>query len=129
MTITLEQPDKSKTASSSMTPVEHLTELRTRVLVSAAAFVVASTVAFLLHPWILSFLRHPYCQVAPTHCVFHITGPLDGLSLRIKIASYGGLLLASPVLHQIFNPISYISLVVLLMVVFGVTFEFPVLLV
>ncbi len=186
MTITLKQPNKSKAASKSMTLVEHLTELRTRVLVSAAAFVAASTVAFLLYPWILSFLRHPYCQVAPTHCVFYITGPLDGLSLRIKIAAYGGLFLASPVLlwevwrfitpglhskekryavpfiiasialfalgclvafvtfphalgfldsiggpslHQIFNPISYISLIVLLMVVFGITFEFPVLLV
>ncbi len=169
-----------------MTVVQHLTELRTRVLVCAAAFVIAGTAAFLLYPWIISFLRHPYCQVAPSHCGFYITGPLEGLSLRVKIAAYGGVFLASPVLlwelwrfitpglnpkekryaipfiagsislfslgclvafvtfphalrwldsiggpslHEIFDPINYISLIVLLMVVFGVTFQFPVLLV
>ena len=32
-----------------MTLVEHLTELRSRVLVSAAAFVIAATTAFLLY--------------------------------------------------------------------------------
>ena len=134
-------------------------------------------------PWILSFLQHPYCEVAPSHCGFYITGPLDGLALRVKIAAYGGLFLAAPVLlwefwrfitpglnpkekryavpfiiasmalfslgclvafvtfphalkwlgsiggpslHEIFNPINYISLIVLLMVVFGITFQFPV---
>ena len=169
-----------------MTVVEHLTELRTRVLVCAAAFVIAGAAAFVLYPWIISFLRHPYCQVAPTHCGFYVTGPLEGLALRVKIAAYGGLFLASPVLlwefwrfitpglnpkekryaipfiagsislfslgclvafvtfphalrwldsiggpslHEIFDPINYISLITLLMVVFGITFQFPVLLV
>ncbi len=169
-----------------MTLVEHLTELRSRVLISATAFIIATTAAFLLYPWILSFLRHPYCEVAPSHCGFYITGPLDGLALRVKIAAYGGLFLAAPVLlwefwrfvtpglnpkekryavpfivasmglfslgcfvalvtfphalkwldsiggpslHEIFDPINYISLIVLLMVVFGITFQFPVLLV
>ena len=51
-----------------------------------------------VYPWILSFLRHPYCEVAPTHCGFYVTGPLDGLALRVKIAAYGGIFLASPVL-------------------------------
>ena len=169
-----------------MTLVEHLTELRRRVLVSAAAFLVMATVAFLGYNWILAVLKHPYCQVAPAHCGFYVTGPLDGLALRIKIAAYGGLFLASPIwlwelwrfitpglnpkekkyaipfivatislfalgasvaflifphalqwldsiggpsLNQILDPIKYLNLIVLLMVAFGVTFEFPVLLV
>jgi sec-independent protein translocase protein TatC len=169
-----------------MTLVEHLTELRRRVLVSAAAFLVMGTVAFVIYPHILSFLQHPYCQISPHRCGFYVTGPLDGLSLRIKIAAYGGLFLASPVLlwelwrfitpglnpkekryaipfiaasitlfalgclvayltfphalrwltsiggptlTQILDPTKYLSLIVLLMTVFGLTFEFPVLLV
>jgi sec-independent protein translocase protein TatC len=124
--------------------------------------------------------------VAPHHCGFYITGPLDGLALRVKIAAYGGLVLASPVLlwelwrfitpglnpkekkyaipfivasialfllgslvafvtfphalgwldsiggpslTEILDPTKYLSLIVLLMTVFGLTFEFPVLLV
>lgn len=175
-----------KPAPDAMTLVEHLTELRRRVLVSVAAFLVMATVAFLGYNWILALLKHPYCQVAPTHCGFYVTGPLDGLALRIKIAAYGGIFLASPVwlwelwrfitpglnpkekkyaipfivatislftlgatvaflifphalqwldsiggpsLNQILDPNKYLSLIILLMVAFGVTFEFPVLLV
>jgi len=33
-----------------------------------------------------------------THCQLYVTGPLDGLSLRIKIAAYGGLFLSLPVI-------------------------------
>ena len=173
-------------APDAMTLTEHLTELRRRVLVSVAAFLVGATVAFLAYNWILAGLKHPYCQVAPTHCGFYVTGPLDGLALRIKIAAYGGIFLASPVwlwelwrfitpglnprekkyavpfivatiglftlgatvaflifphalawldsiggpsLNQILDPNKYLSLIILLMVAFGVTFEFPVLLV
>lgn len=186
MAITLKRRGEARASPDSMTLVEHLTELRTRVLISVVAFVLAATAAFLLYPWILSFLKHPYCQVAPSHCAFYITGPLDGLALRVKIAAYGGLFLASPVLlwelwrfitpglhpkekryaipfivasitlfalgcvvayitfphalnfldtiggpslREIFDPTKYLSLIVLLMTVFGLTFEFPVLLI
>jgi sec-independent protein translocase protein TatC len=175
-----------KPAPDSMTLTEHLGELRRRVLISAAAFLVMGVVSFVAYPWILDFLKHPYCEVAPTHCGFYVTGPLDGLALRVKIAAYGGIFLASPVwlwelwrfvtpglnpkekryavpfivatislftlgaavaflifphalqwlnniggpsLTQILDPNKYLSLIILLMVAFGVTFEFPVLLV
>jgi sec-independent protein translocase protein TatC len=186
MAITLKRRSEAKPQPDSMTLVEHLTELRSRVLVCAATFVVTGTVAFLVYPWILSFLQHPYCQISPHHCGFYVTSPLDGLTLRVKIAAYGGLFLASPVLlwelwrfitpglkrnekkyaipfiiasislfafgclvayltfphalnwldhiggpslTQILDPVNYLSLIVLLMTVFGLTFEFPVLLV
>ncbi len=169
-----------------MTLVEHLGELRTRVMVCALTFVITATIAFVFYPHILSFLQEPYCRVAPSHCKFYITGPLDGLALRVKIAAYGGLFLASPVLlwefwrfitpglkpnekryaipfvvasitlfalgcavayftfphalkwldsiggpslNEIYDPINYLGLILLLMVVFGITFEFPVVLV
>jgi sec-independent protein translocase protein TatC len=186
MAISLKRRSTTRPSPDSMTLVEHLTELRKRVLVGAAAFLVAGVVAFLLYPWILSFLQHPYCEVSPHRCGFYITAPLDGLALRVKIAAYGGLFLASPVLlwelwrfitpglkrnekryaipfivgsitlfalgcvvayitfphalrwlgniggpslTEILDPSKYIGLIVLLMTVFGVTFEFPVLLV
>ena len=187
MAISLKRRTEQRPTPDSMTLIEHLTELRTRVLTCAVAFVIAATIAFLFYPSILSFLQHPYCEIKPPHgCHFYITGPLDGLALRIKIAAYGGMFLASPVLlfefwrfitpglkpnekryaipfvvasialfalgcavafftfphalrwldsiggpslTEIFNPIQYLSLIILLMVVFGLTFEFPVVLV
>jgi sec-independent protein translocase protein TatC len=175
-----------KPAPDAMTLTEHLTELRRRIIVSVAACLVMATVAFLAYNWLLGLLKHPYCQAAPTHCGFYVTGPLDGLALRVKIAAYGGLFLASPIwlwelwrfitpglnpkekkyaipfivatislftlgaavaflifphalqwldsiggpsLTQILDPNKYLSLIILLMIAFGVTFEFPVLLV
>ena len=82
-----------------MTVVEHLGELRRRVVISIAAVAVGGAVAFALYSHILSFFVHPYCQVVGPHhpCQLFVTGPLDGLSIRLKIAGYGGLFIASPV--------------------------------
>src|SRR5881392_1453838 len=82
-----------------MTLVEHLTELRRRLVVSILAVAAGGAVAFALYNHILSFFVHPYCQVVGPHhpCQLFVTGPLDGLSIRLKIAGYGGLFLASPV--------------------------------
>jgi sec-independent protein translocase protein TatC len=184
--LSLKRRAEEKPSPEAMTLVEHLTELRRRVLVCAVAFVVTATFAFIVYRPILSFLQHPYCQANPRNCGFYITAPLDGLALRVKIAAYGGAFLASPILlwelwrfitpglkpkekryavpfvvgslslfalgclvayvtfpnalnflihiggpslHEILDPNKYLSLILLMMVIFGLTFEFPVLLV
>jgi len=186
MAISLKRRAQARPSPNAMTLAEHLGELRRRVIVGVVAFTIAGTVAFVFYNPILAWLKEPYCQVAPGHCAFYITGPLDGLALRVKIAAYGGLFLSSPVLlwelwrfitpglhpnekryaipfvvasialfslgcvvayltfphalgwlthiggpslREILDPVKYLSLIVLLMTVFGVTFEFPVLLV
>ncbi len=170
-----------------MTLVEHLAELRRRLVVSVFAFTVFAIAAWVFYQRILSFLQSPYCRVAPHHnCQLYLTSPLGGLSLHIEIAGYGGLFLASPVilwelwrfitpglrsnekryaipfitasvtlfaagavlayftfphalqflqsiggpsLKEIYDPGKYIGLILALMLVFGITFEFPVILV
>jgi len=169
-----------------MTLAEHLAEARHRFLVSTIAVVLLGVGAFLIYPQILHLLQQPYCHAVPKHCAFYVTNPLDGLTLRIKIAFFGGLLFASPVLFwqvwrfitpgfkaterryavpfvlfsivfflagvvlayfsfghalsflqsiggrsltSIYNPNQYLSLFLLMMFIFGVTFEFPVVLV
>ena len=164
---------------------EHLGELRGRVLKALTALTVAGVVAFVAYPHILHLLQEPYCHVT-RHCQLYVTGPLDGLALRIKVAGYSAVALASPVilwqlwrfitpglsanekryavpfviasivlfgsgaalaftvfphalqflgsiggpsLHQIYTPNNYLGLILALMTVFGVTFEFPVVLV
>ncbi len=79
-----------------MTLVEHLTELRRRLVVSAIAVVIGSIVAFLAYGWILDFLVAPYTNVTGRETLL-ITDPLEGFNTRLKIAAYCGLLLASPV--------------------------------
>jgi len=82
-----------------MTVFEHLGELRRRLMISIAAVVVAGTVVFILAPEIISWLIQFYNDAAPkgTPDKFIFTGPLDAFATRLKIATYGGIVLALPV--------------------------------
>jgi len=169
-----------------MTLGEHLGELRRRLIICVVAFSAGAIASYVVYNQILRVLRDPYCQVEPHSCVLYVTTPLQGFSLRLDIAAYGGLFLALPVIlfelwrfvtpglkanekryalpfaaatmvlfslgafvayetfphalkflinvsgpgvHQIFSPNSYLQLILLLMLAFGATFEFPVVIV
>ena len=106
---------KSRPSPDHMTLGEHLGELRRRVIICVIAFVVAATVAVFAYEPILHFLLRPLCSVdastghhtstgssfivtSTDTCNLFVTSPLDGLTLRVKIALFGGLVLASPVI-------------------------------
>src|SRR5438067_6790364 len=79
-----------------MTLVEHLRELRRRLIICAVAIAVGGIVAFALYNQILRVLIAPYREVTHRRSLL-ITDPLEGFATRLKIAAYGGLFLASPV--------------------------------
>ena len=87
-----------------MTLVEHLRELRGRVIKSAIAITLGALVAWALYNRIFSVLIHPYRQLCAdandtvTNCRLLATDPLEGFAVRLKIATYGGIALAMPVL-------------------------------
>jgi sec-independent protein translocase protein TatC len=85
-----------------MTIVEHLEELRRVLIISLAAWLVGSVVAFIFNGFILSLLLRPLKVVlANTHnhivngAIF--TSPTEGLTVPIKIATIIGFILALPV--------------------------------
>jgi sec-independent protein translocase protein TatC len=186
MAIRLFASRRERPSPDAMTLVQHLAELRRRLIYSVVAFVVGAGIAAAFYPWMLDVLRHPYCLASPHNCGFFVTGPLDPLSLRIEMAAFGGLVLASPIilfnvwrfitpglranernyavpfviasvvlfvggcalaylvfphalsflkavggpsLHLILSPNQYLSLILVMMLLFGLTFEFPVVLV
>ena len=174
-----------------MSLVDHLAELRRRVIISTVAVSAGAVIGFLLYNRVLSFLQDPYCDLKAEKglagtCNFVITDPLEGVTTRFKVSAYIGLALALPVvlwqlwrfitpgLHPkekkyaipfilssvalfalgatiavftfpnaldflisvsgeevetLFGPAKYISLYTLIMLAFGVAFEFPVVLV
>jgi sec-independent protein translocase protein TatC len=83
-----------------MTIVEHLTELRRRLVICAISVTVGAIIAFALYSPILDVLQQPYCDALPRgqSCTFLVTAPLDGIAIRLQIAAYGGILIALPVL-------------------------------
>ncbi len=174
-----------------MTLGEHLAELRRRLAVSLAGFSVATVVTYIVYPQVLTFLKHPYCAALHVgnlnpKCALVIQGPLDGFAIRLNVAAYGGLVLASPIIlyelwkfvtpglkanerryavpfvvatvglfllgafvayltfphalnflfsasgpgvRPLISPQKYLGLIMALMAIFGLTFEFPVALV
>jgi sec-independent protein translocase protein TatC len=165
--------------------VEHLAELRRRLIVSALAITAGGVVAFFLYNWVLGLLIEPYTDITgKTQLIF--TDPLEGFTTRLKMSAYGGLFLASPIvlwqfwrfitpglhksekrfaipfilasiglfmlgatvalltfkpalsfligvggpnLETFFSASKYLSLVTLMMIAFGVAFEFPIVLI
>ncbi len=89
-----------------MTLMEHLAELRTRIVISFAAIAVFGIVGFVLYPHILSALSDPYRTATAAHlksckphgCDLITTDVLQPFLVRLKIATYVGILLGSPVI-------------------------------
>ena len=81
-----------------MTVVEHLTELRRRIIISLIAVTLAAIVCFIFSESIIKFFVTYYkdaTQGQKTQLIF--LGPLDAFLTRIKVATYGGIVLALPI--------------------------------
>jgi sec-independent protein translocase protein TatC len=79
-----------------MSLVEHLTELRHRLIISAIAVAVGAILCFAFYQFILNFLIGPYQDVTGKTDL-QVLDPLEGFATRLKIATYGGIFVASPV--------------------------------
>lgn len=93
----------AETPSSDMTLRDHLRELRNRLIIGSAAVLVMMVPAWFLYPLLLELLNEPYCRALVeanpgADCNFLVTNVLDPFSLRLRVAGYGGLFLAMPVL-------------------------------
>jgi len=88
---------------SRMTLVEHLTELRDRIVKVVIAVVLGMVVSFILYPQIFDFLLAPYKEIADQGNTVGdgrllILDPLEGFGVRMRLAAYGGIAIAMPVI-------------------------------
>lgn len=83
-----------------MTLIEHLTELRKRLIISFIAIGVGAIAGWVLYQRIVDFLLEPYCQTLDenTDCLLYVTNPLETFSIKLTVAGYSGLVLAMPIL-------------------------------
>ncbi len=74
----------------------HLEELRSRIFKAALAVIAGAIVAFIFRDWIFDLLVAPYeAVVQDRNLVFF--RPTEAFSLFMRIALFGGFILASPV--------------------------------
>jgi len=82
---------------------DHLRELRRRLLICVGTVAVMLIPAWFLYPWMIDILNAPYCDALTNldpdaSCKFLETNLLDPFTLRLRIAGYGALFLAMPVI-------------------------------
>lgn len=84
--------------------MEHLRELRTRLIRSVLAIAVCTAVLLAFYGPFKDLLTDPYVRICTSNpdlgCdgTLYSLGPLDGFSARIKISAYGGLVLSLPII-------------------------------
>jgi sec-independent protein translocase protein TatC len=178
---------RQSTPPNEMSMIEHLRELRKRLIISIIAVSLGAVVGYIAYPSVLTFLMHPLCITnGANNCGLYVTGPFDGFSIRLKVAVISGLFFASPVVlwqfwrfiapglrskerryglafvlsslvlfglgamvaylvfphalhffesaagthvHAIYTPQNYLNFLMLLMIAFGVSFLFPLVLI
>lgn len=83
--------------------VEHIRELRKRLVISAIAVLVGVGVAYALWDPLFHFLRQPYCDAFPRQrCDLYVTGVFDQFNTRMRIAFIGGIVGTAPIwLYQL----------------------------
>lgn len=86
-----------------MTLLEHLNELRSRLVKVAAAVVLGTAVGYVVFPQLLDVLIEPYCTVVQDlsevrECNLIILRPLEAFSVRVKVSMLVGTFLGGPVI-------------------------------
>src|SRR5262245_36515298 len=94
-----------------MSLVEHLTELRYRVVVAAAAIGIGAFIGWFLYDPVIDLLTEPYCDYwrtvppglrATEECALSFFGALEPALIKLKLVLFLGVFLALPVvLYQV----------------------------
>jgi len=82
-----------------MSLMEHLDELRRRIVHSAIYLAVGFAVAWIFHDRLVDFIQAPLKNDGKSLNMIH---PMDGMNLAINVSLVGGAILASPfILYQV----------------------------
>ena len=88
----------SEGGGAKMTFLEHLDELRKRIVVSLAGILVGCLVAFAFVNRIYSFIMDPLNRLLPKGSSFVFTEPTEAFLLYMKMALLAGVIVAMPVI-------------------------------
>jgi sec-independent protein translocase protein TatC len=93
--------------------LEHIRELRNRVIKAAIAVTAGSIAGWFVYPWVWNFIKAPYCKAQVSspvaaavyhsagalgpHCTLYVTGVFDAFFLRMQIAIATGVIISLPI--------------------------------
>jgi sec-independent protein translocase protein TatC len=86
-----------ETPGAKMSFLEHLDELRHRIIVSLVGVLVGCLASFAFSGWIYDFIMRPLAAMLPEGSVLVWTEPTEAFVLYLKIALLSGIIAAAPV--------------------------------
>src|SRR5689334_17399674 len=102
-----------RAADGSMTLLEHLRELRSRLFKASLAVLAGMIVGWFFSGWVLNFITQPYCELMSHrqgkggnlgqslgltgNCALLQTGLTDVFTLKLQLALWMGLIFAGPI--------------------------------
>ena len=89
--------DETDGASGKMSFLDHLDELRKRLVIALISIVVGILIAFAFIPFIFEFIMRPLQEILPESGRLVYTEPTEAFFLYMKMAALAGLLIAFPV--------------------------------
>jgi sec-independent protein translocase protein TatC len=104
---------RSSNPEGRMAVMDHLRELRRRLIAIVLIVAVGAVVGWIFYPHLLEFLKNPYCNVPikyrytpqgidKNNCVLIYHSPLDGFTTRLKVSVIAGAVFTGPFwLYQI----------------------------
>ncbi len=81
--------------------IEHLAELRTRILYAMGAFIVCFIIGYVIWQPVFNFLARPMCEVLAARgqeCQLVLIKAQEGFFTAIRIAMWGGFIMAFPII-------------------------------
>lgn len=90
--------DSMEDVGEQQTLLEHLSELRNRLVWAALALLVGTVISFVFAQYILDFLLTPYSQSIGETATLQTLRPTEGLETYFKIALMAGAILSMPVI-------------------------------
>ncbi|GAA3308148.1 twin-arginine translocase subunit TatC [Nonomuraea dietziae] len=105
----LKRPTKATVDDEGRMPLmEHLRELRNRLVIALLALVVGTVVGFFVFDPVWAFLKEPFCETGaaqqwrPNQCTLVAGGIFQSFFTTLKVSAMVGILVSSPVwLYQI----------------------------
>jgi len=94
-----QRPDEIDDSSAPL--IEHLAELRTRLIWAVLAFVVAAILCYFVWQPVFNFLTHPICGALAKRgqeCGLIMLKVQEGFFLAMQIAMFGGFILSFPII-------------------------------
>jgi sec-independent protein translocase protein TatC len=102
-------PGRRANPEARMPLMEHIRELRNRVLKIAVALTIGAIIGWFVYTRVWDFIKEPYCRIPQPRsayggkgCELYVNGLFDALFLKLQISIGVGVILSSPVwLYQL----------------------------